>query len=64
MMVQIVGWLALGDVVLAIFLATFIASLGRRSGRPVSTGQTVTLGVLLALPGLALYGLARLLDFS
>ena len=51
------AWLALADGLAALFLAALVYVISRRSRHPISARAAMTLGLVVAIPVLLLYGI-------
>ena len=60
MILDALGWLAVGDAAAAVVLAGLIFIAGRRSRHPVTAGRCFGLAILFGLPATLLYLVARL----
>lgn len=57
MIVELLGWLALTDLIAAVGLAGLVYVVGRRSGHPVAVRSVVFLAIVFAIPALLFYGI-------
>jgi hypothetical protein len=55
MIVDILGWVAVADILAAAVFAALVYAIGRRSNSEVTFGRAVWLAILFALPAACLY---------
>jgi hypothetical protein len=57
MIVELLGWLALAELIAAAGLAGLVYIVGRKSGHPVAIRSVVFLAIVFAIPALLFYAI-------